>query len=163
VRRAGIATLLCLLIAATLAVLILAWFAPGPFAHPPELDSTASEFKKFFEGGVASGGAETSVEKPTGAAETPPLLEALILLTTLFVVGAATAGSFADTKAWEDQAKQYARMHEHYTRALKWLESGLDESETRSLLVELGREALGENGDWVILRRSRVEELTPGG
>jgi hypothetical protein len=54
-------------------------------------------------------------------------------------------------------------MHEHYTRALKWLESGLDESETRSLLVELGREALGENGDWVILRRSRVEELTPGG
>jgi hypothetical protein len=163
VRRAGIATLVCLLIALSLAVLILAWFparVPGP---PSELEAASVQLVRFFEGSFFSSEPEGSAHQPQEAADKSPLLEALILLTTLFVVGAATAGSFADTKAWEDQAKQYARMHEHYTRALKWLESGLDESETRSLLVELGREALGENGDWVILRRSRVEELTPGG
>jgi hypothetical protein len=87
----------------------------------------------------------------------------LILFTSLFVVAGATIESFADKMAWEDQAKQYARMQTLYTRAETEFGMQLTDHDRQGPLREMGREALAENADWVILRRSRVADLMPGG
>ena len=145
--------MLLFVIATLLAGLIAVWFSPGMLKPAPEVLTTPTRaFKTFLDYRFSDGLSQPSED---GRA----LLDVLILFTSLFVVAGATIESFADKMAWEDQAKQYARMQTLYTRAE--MEFGMKPTgqDRQDLLREMGREALAENADWVILRRSRVTTL----
>jgi hypothetical protein len=76
-------------------------------------------------------------------------------------------GGYAEKMALSAQAKRYGWMSALFTRARKQLGSildGQDPSEdkvriARNIIRELGREALEENGDWVLVHRERTLEL----
>jgi hypothetical protein len=156
-RRTHLATILCLGSATLITLLIVAWFSPGVFKPAPEwLLTAAAQFKTYLEDRLGS-------PAPPAAEDTHVLLDLLILLTTLLVIAGATLASFADKMAWEDEAKQYVRMQTLHSRAAAGLKKETSDGDRRMLLRELGREALAENGDWVVLRRSRVADLTPSG
>jgi hypothetical protein len=74
---------------------------------------------------------------------------------------------YVDRRGLSEHAKQYARMHVLFDNAGKQL-SAVPEAgvypEARALLLELGKEALDENGDWVMFHRQRpLEPPGPGG
>jgi hypothetical protein len=65
---------------------------------------------------------------------------------------------YVDKRALSEHAKQYARMHVLFANARKQLSAAVEagkHAEVRALLLELGKEALDENGDWVMLHRQR--------
>lgn len=74
----------------------------------------------------------------------------------------ALVHSYTVTRAFGEHARQYARMGEMFTsageRMAALLHDGRQER-ARALAVELGREALAEHGDWVMLHRERAIEL----
>ncbi|WP_243311171.1 hypothetical protein [Fundidesulfovibrio agrisoli] len=81
---------------------------------------------------------------------------------------AATLAGYTYRLGVDQQTKQYSRMHDVFSRAAKLVSSIPDKpEETRpprlsererkfiSIVMELGREALAENADWIILHRDR--------
>jgi hypothetical protein len=74
------------------------------------------------------------------------------------VVLAAMLFGYAKSRALSEHAKQYGRMSIIFANAKRHLEelvkSGRHTS-ARALIEELGKEALVENGDWVLLHRER--------
>jgi hypothetical protein len=90
------------------------------------------------------------------------MLTAVIL--ALLIV-AALMYAYADEKVLEDHVKQYLRMQLVFSDAARRLQRMLDGAETaeaKRLILSLGREALIENGDWVIAHRSRPLEIHAG-
>lgn len=88
-------------------------------------------------------------------------------LVVLIGVLAAAAGAFhgyGQKRALDAQAKRYARMHTVFQSALDQLNSPeTDSRQATAVLRELGREALEENADWVMLHRERpLEPPGPG-
>jgi len=86
-------------------------------------------------------------------------------ITVLFVV-AALLHNYAEKRALSPQAKQYERMSVMFEACRRRLPPLIDDgkfAEARHLLRELGREALGENADWVLLHRERPLELSMRG
>ncbi|MCK5522441.1 MAG: hypothetical protein KAI83_04830 [Thiomargarita sp.] len=86
----------------------------------------------------------------------------LILLIALFPAAGALLHHYVETMAFAEEAKQYRRMAYLFERAdeqLKQLQSQPQSGETdirrqeQKVLFELGKEALEENGDWVLLHR----------
>jgi hypothetical protein len=80
----------------------------------------------------------------------------------------AVAGAFsiyAEKRAFTDHAHQYRRMGAVFQRGLGILRSARGQDETRAqwVLRDLGREALGENGDWLLAHRDRPIEPIKGG
>jgi hypothetical protein len=66
--------------------------------------------------------------------------------------------------AFSAQAKRYEWMSALFARAGKKLRALVDQgqlSEAQQLIRELGKEALEENGDWVIVHRERTPEVRP--
>lgn len=89
----------------------------------------------------------------------------LLMVAVLAPVGAGLWEGFVDKMAFADQAKQYHRMHGVFARASKRLTTYLERNsylEANDIIRELGREALAENADWVVLHRSRPVELPKG-
>lgn len=74
------------------------------------------------------------------------------------VILAALLFGYAKSRALSEHAKQYGRMSIIFANAKRHLEelvkSGRHTS-ARGLIEELGKEALVENGDWVLLHRER--------
>jgi len=86
-----------------------------------------------------------------------------------------TAGAllhhYAEKMAFYEQAKQYERMTELFAKAstelnhildqLRAQDSATNQSDepAKNILLELGKEALEENGDWVLLHRQKPLEL----
>jgi len=75
--------------------------------------------------------------------------------------------NYSEKTSLQAQSKQYARFATIFNRARKLFESMKQNTETnqlqiRRLVKELGREALIENGDWVIMRRERPIEIPKG-
>jgi len=69
---------------------------------------------------------------------------------------------YAQKMALSDHAKQYERMGTLFARAKKSMETLLangDVVEARDLVRDLGREALTENGQWVLIHRERPLEV----
>lgn len=104
---------------------------------------------------------------PITAAHT--LHHALVLLMGFAPVGAALAEAFSEKFALRAQANQFARFAAIFGRAeaflVKVAASGADagqEASVRDVLRALGREALMENGDWVLLFRDRPIVLPKG-
>jgi hypothetical protein len=76
----------------------------------------------------------------------------------------ALAGFYARVMAFAEHAKQYGRAGTIFAHARRRLDDllsrgGTDPAEVRSLLRELGREAIAEAGDWLLLHRDRPLEL----
>ncbi len=92
----------------------------------------------------------------------------LILLMTLPPVGAALLHNYTEKTALSEHVKQYSRMSGLFSKAEKQLDKILhsngardtaeclkDAEAARELIEELGKEALVENGDWILLHRER--------
>ena len=89
----------------------------------------------------------------------------MVLVMTVAPGLAALWMSYAEKMAFEEQARQYARMALLFRRAqnaVGTLRQRPDDQELLHLLRELGIEALIENGDWVLLHRGRPIDLPRG-
>jgi hypothetical protein len=75
---------------------------------------------------------------------------------------AAAMGGYAEKMALSAQAKRYHWMSALFSRASDQLQTLLSENrliEAQQLIRELGKEALEENGDWVIIHRERTPDV----
>jgi hypothetical protein len=107
---------------------------------------------------------------PSWAHSRWPLLPAdrhawvVVALGMVTVVGALVQ-SYTQKRAFGEHARQYSRMAEIFTRAGERMAALLHDGKTAragALAVELGKEALAEHGDWVMLHRERPVELPKG-
>jgi hypothetical protein len=91
----------------------------------------------------------------------------LIAIVSLPAVIAAVLYTYAEKKALSAQAKQYAAMIIPFGRARDRLRNllsygeydSIKYKESQILVEELGKEALVENGDWVLMHRDRPLEV----
>lgn len=75
---------------------------------------------------------------------------------------AAAVGGYAEKMAFSAQAKRYEWMTALFTRAGEQLRRVLHEggeAAAQQLVIDLGKEALEENGNWVVLHRERTPEV----
>ena len=82
----------------------------------------------------------------------------------LFLVEAALAlaallHNYANRMAYREHAKQYGRMEGVFSRAAESIREHSDPRAAVECLESLGKEALSENGDWVLLHRERPLEV----
>ncbi len=83
----------------------------------------------------------------------------------LVTVAGALVQSYTQKRAFGEHARQYSRMAEIFTRAGERMAALLHDGKTAragALALELGKEALAEHGDWVMLHRERPVELPKG-
>jgi hypothetical protein len=98
----------------------------------------------------------------------------LLLLIALIPATGALLHHYTEKMAFEEHAKQYERMTALFTRASQALEPIIlklrqakddpnmtekYQTEAQQVLFELGKEALEENGDWVLLHRKKPLDL----
>ncbi len=79
---------------------------------------------------------------------------------------AGVMAGFSLKMAYGEQKKQYARMWKLFSRGAECLDQALakdDRALAIRTILDLGREALEENGDWVLLHRERTLEMRIGG
>ncbi len=91
--------------------------------------------------------------------------EFLLLGIGVLPVVAAILHSYLQKNALAEHKRQYDRMSVFYHRATVHLEKLLKEdrlADARKFLAELGREALIENGDWILMHRDRPLEVPKG-
>ncbi|HET6402678.1 MAG TPA: hypothetical protein VFH95_14940 [Candidatus Kapabacteria bacterium] len=90
----------------------------------------------------------------------------LILPIAVLPVAAALIGHFIEKNALAEHKQQYTRMSLFYHRAKVHLKRLIEEgrfSDAQAFIAELGREALAENGDWILTHRDRPLEVPKGG
>jgi hypothetical protein len=83
---------------------------------------------------------------------------AMVVSIAMALALAAALQGHIEKAALSEHVKQYERMRDLFTFASHRLEDFLKEgklSEARHLIAHLGEESLRENGDWVLLHRSR--------
>jgi hypothetical protein len=81
------------------------------------------------------------------------------------VIGAVLHG-YTDRRAFAELTRHYGRMADVFARASRRLDELLahhDVYRARALIIGLGKEALNEHGDWVMLHRERPIEPPEGG
>jgi hypothetical protein len=86
----------------------------------------------------------------------------LIILLSLPPVAAALLHSYLEKAAFSEHLKQYSRMRAIFFNAQKHLSVLIEEEkfeEAQRAVESLGKEALIENGDWVLLHRERPLEM----
>jgi hypothetical protein len=85
-----------------------------------------------------------------------------VLSLSVVTVAGALIHSMTDKRAFGEHARQYARMAESFNRAGDRMDALLHDGKldrARALAVELGKEALAEHGDWLMLHRERPIKL----
>jgi hypothetical protein len=90
---------------------------------------------------------------------------ALLVTIALAPILAGLVLGYVEKRAFGNHAKQYERMSVLFSNARRQLARLLDAGEVvRAQLIveELGKEALMENGDWVLLHRDRPIEVPKG-
>jgi hypothetical protein len=88
-----------------------------------------------------------------------------LLFIDLLVAGGAAYSSFINSMAFAEEARQYQRMTDLFFRSEKKINFFIHEKkwEMVSLIIfELGKETLTENGDWLLMKRSRPIEIPTG-
>jgi hypothetical protein len=81
-----------------------------------------------------------------------------IILIESVLAGAALLHNYGNRTAHREHAKQYARMEGVFSRAAETIGARLKAEDSKIALCcikKLGKEALTENGDWVLLHRER--------
>jgi hypothetical protein len=92
----------------------------------------------------------------------PAWTDLLIIVIDVLLAAAALIHHYCDRMAYTEHAKQYGRMEKIFAYSSMGIKSALhghDADRAHTILVELGKEALAENGDWVLLHRERPLEL----
>ena len=82
------------------------------------------------------------------------------LIDIFLAIGAALA-IYVEKRAFAEELRQYQRMKVLYCRASRFMEKYIAENNiagAENLAIELGKEALIENGDWYIIQRSKPLE-----
>ena len=85
-----------------------------------------------------------------------------IMAIDVLLAAGALLHHFRERMAFSEHAKQYKRMHAVFENASRVIRAKLDSADhagARACLHKLGKEALAENGDWVLLHRERPLEL----
>jgi hypothetical protein len=96
----------------------------------------------------------------------PGLHASLLALMSLPAIGAALLHGYIEKRALSEHAKQYSRMSVIFSNARERLPEMISSGQyqrAQHLLEELGKEALEENGDWVLLHRDRPLEVPHAG
>ena len=91
--------------------------------------------------------------------------DVIIVLMEMLPATAAALTGYAYRLGLDQQVKQYSRMNEIYRKAkIAFGEASArtDAHEFQDLVQELGKEALAENGDWILLPRDRPIPLPLG-
>jgi mevalonate kinase len=86
----------------------------------------------------------------------------MVLAIGMSLATAAAVKGYLEKIVLSEQSKQYERMVELYSLAAEKLTEALskeDFEEARKLMLELGKEALIENGDWLLLHRAQQLEV----
>jgi hypothetical protein len=89
---------------------------------------------------------------------TPTYHETLVMVLTLALAGAGLFAGYAQKRAHDEHARRYQRMCSLYRIAGERVLVLLRERDlwgARAVLVQLGREALAETCDWLLLHRER--------
>lgn len=89
----------------------------------------------------------------------------LVTALTIALAGAGLFTAYAQTRAHEEHARRYQRMAALYNIAGKRVALLLSDRKleaARSVLVQLGREALAETCDWLLLHRERQIDVPTG-
>ena len=90
----------------------------------------------------------------------------IVMIMGMLPAVAGVMAGFSLKMAYGEQKKQYQRMWKLFNRGSECLNQALAK-EDRALalrtILDLGREALEENGDWVLLHRERTLEMRLGG
>jgi hypothetical protein len=90
------------------------------------------------------------------------LLPWLTLFAAILFVLAAICRNHSNLMAYEEDANRYQKMGNLFDRAIivlnQHIEAGNSES-ARSILKLIGKEALAENGEWLLLHRQRKFEI----
>lgn len=82
----------------------------------------------------------------------------IIVCIAILLVLAATIAGYMEKAGYAEHFKEYNRMKHIFARAEDYLTEAINAGEVdkaRAILRVLGKEALIENGDWVLLHRSR--------
>jgi len=90
------------------------------------------------------------------------LLPWITLLATILLVLAAICRNHSNLMAYEEDANRYQKMGSLFSRAILVLDQHLEAGNTesaRSILKSIGKEALAENGEWLLLHRQRKFEI----
>ncbi len=88
-----------------------------------------------------------------------------VTIVTLALAGAALLTGYAQMRAYDEHARRYERMRELFHLAGERLSALLREGDlngAKAVLVQLGREALAETCDWLLLHRERQIEVPTG-
>lgn len=97
--------------------------------------------------------------------ESSYLRHVLIVVMGITPVIAAAIGGYAEKMAFSAQAKRYDWMKALFNRAatqLRSLEERKDFAGAQQLIFDLGKEALEENGAWVMIHRERTADVYKG-
>lgn len=105
----------------------------------------------------------------TGALLASPFLElattmsswSALIAAVLFLM-AAICRNYANLMAYEEDANRYKKMGALFERAVRLLEQNGSTNEViapRKLMLAVGKEALAENGEWLLLHRQRKFEI----
>ncbi len=89
----------------------------------------------------------------------------LIVSIGLTPIVAALLGGYIERNALVGHIRQYERMGTLFGHAKDWLQKLLTEGkrhEAIEFIIELGKESLSENGDWMLLHRERPLEVPKG-
>jgi hypothetical protein len=89
----------------------------------------------------------------------------LVMLLTLALAGAGLLTGYAQKRAHEEHARRYQRMYALYRIAgerVALLLREHDVAAARAVLIQLGREALAETCDWLLLHRERQIDVPTG-
>jgi len=93
-------------------------------------------------------------------------LDQAIVIVAFFPAVAAAITYYLEKRAYESHVRRYRLTAALYRRANAAFGGAITAGNARrigSLLAALGREALAENGDWVLLHRERHVEPPTGG
>jgi len=88
----------------------------------------------------------------------------LVVIDLMMVLGAANA-TYVKTMIFAEEAKQYQRMCDIFYRGEKMVKNFIEKGDwgsAKEIILELGKEALSENGDWLLTQRSRPIEIPTG-
>jgi len=89
----------------------------------------------------------------------------LALFTSVFLVLAAALHGYSDKMVFTEQSRNYQQMAQLFNLANIKLIHALEDNnmiEAHEIITELAQEALIENGDWLLLHRSRPLEIPKG-
>ena len=119
----------------------------------------------LFGLGLAIAVAALHLLRPEFGEEHSPWRNLLIVIMGMTPAIAAAIGGYAEKMAYSAQAKRYDWMNSLYERAANKLTNLVehkDRTGAQQLIFDLGKEALEENGDWVMIHRERTADVYKG-